>query len=258
MRARAARAGIALVIATVAWCTARPWSKDFRQWTKQDAEQVLADSPWTQSANATFAAAQELDQPAPGPLPGAAQAGMAGPKGYSDGNWDGGVGRMPRGSVPTLPITIRWDSALPVREALAVESGGTEAAGISDLSSAAQKDYVITVLGLVPAGRYRSSGRLETRSQSGTGDSATDPQDPEQMLEGLMGTSKLLPRGQRPIRPEDVKLDGASGALHIFFSRSVPISARDKEVTFAMQFGSMTVQKTFRLKEMMYRGKLEL
>src|SRR5438105_11546676 len=107
-----------LILLAIALYAAQPWSKDASQWTTQDAQHILANSPWAQPANASFATVDADEQPAPGPLPGAPQAGMGGSRGASDGNWDGGVGRIPSAGVPSIPLTIRWDSALPVRQAL--------------------------------------------------------------------------------------------------------------------------------------------
>ncbi len=227
---------------------AEPWSKHSAQWTSADAQQVLTDSPWAQPASASFATT-DPDQDRPiGPVPNA--PGMSGPNAASDGRWDGGVGRIPHLGNPTLDITIRWDSALPVRQALKLIAKEPPA-------PASNSDYVITVIGLVPAGRYRSAGRLPTQSRSDDG-STIDPQDPEQMLEGLMGQSRLMPRGEKAIAPDDVKLDAASGALHLFFPRTERLSLKTKEVVFATRFGSMTIYKRFRLKDMRYEGKLEL
>jgi hypothetical protein len=236
---------------------AQPWSKDSSQWTTQDAQRILDASPWAQSASALFPDADPREQAPVGPLPGAAQAGMAGPHGVNDGVWDGGVGRVPRGGVPALSVTIRWDSALPVREASLRLRPAAEAGSPTHTPAQVQKDYIITVLGLVPARGYRNAGQLPTQSRSDD-DTTIDAHDPEQMLEGLMAQSRLMPRGRKPIAPEDVKLDSATGALHLFFPRTELIELNDKEVMFATRFGSMTIQKQFRLKDMIYRGKLEL
>jgi len=231
---------------------AQPWTKDAAQWTAADAQRVLTQSPWAQSANASFRnieAEEEREQPV-GPVP--TTPGMSGPNGASDGRWDGGVGKIPYPGTPNLFLTIRWDSALPIREAAARIDG--KAPYTADQ---AQKDYILTVVGLVPSGRYRGAGQLPTQSRSDD-DETIDAQNPEQMLEGLMAQSRLLVRGEKPIRPENVKLDAATGALHFFFARTQAIDLKSKDVTFFTRFGSMTVQKQFRLKDMLYRGNLEL
>ena len=245
--------GFLLVIA----CLGIAGSKDFwkngdpAQWTPQEIHRLLTESPWSQSVSATFALAEE--EP-PQPAIEVPQAGMPSPKNAStDGRWDGGVGRVNRNTLPTLNVTIRWDSALPVREALGKQSAS---AGYS--AEQVRKYYLVSVAGLVPAGRYMDP-TLNTRSGGdplGAGN-PQDPRNPEEMLEGVMHYARLFPHGKQPIRPDDAKLD-ASGTIHLFFPRSQAITVDDKDVTFEVRFGSLSVLKKFRLKDMLYKGELEL
>jgi hypothetical protein len=183
------------------------------------------------------------------PLPGAERAGLAGKTNPTSngGRWDGGVGRNQMGSLPSLPVVVRWDSALPVREALRRSGGAPD----SDVAP----DYIITVTGLIPAGRYRSAGHAEASSNS---DNSSDPRNPEQLLEAFMSFSRLLPRGAAAIAPRNARLDSASGDIHIFFPRTHPIEASSKEVLFLTRFGGFTVRAKFRIKDMRYHGKLTL
>jgi len=260
-QSRATRRGLSqaglLILPAIALFAAPPWSKDPNQWTIQDAHRILGDSPWAQPANASFAIVEADEPPPPGPLSGAAQAGMSGSRGASDGNWDGGVGRLPSAGLPSIRVIIRWDSALPVRQALLRLQTAGEAATATDNAQEGAKYYIVTIIGLVPSGQYKSAGQLETRSSSAD-DGKSGRQDPEQMLEGLMAQSRLMPRDRKALRPEDVKLDAATGTLHLFFPRSEVIELRNKEVVFATRFGSMTLQKQFHLKDMTYKGRLEL
>ncbi len=235
-----------LVCATLAWA-AQPWKVgDPNQWSKADAERVLADSPWAQSSSATFALAEEYNRP-PGPAIDIPEGGMAGSRGATDGKWDGGVGRAP-GGPPVLNVTVRWESALPVRQALARLH---ETAAYPPEQSS--RDYIITVAGLVPGGRY-GTPQLNSR----TGDGADDVRNPEEMIEGVMRYSRLLPRGNAAIRPENVKLDNSTGTLYLFFPRTQAVNLADKEILFETRFGSLSVLKKFRLKDMVYKGRLEL
>jgi hypothetical protein len=212
------------------------------------ADKLLTQSPWAQQAPATFALAQE-EPPDPGPPPGAAQAGLPGNGAPGSVHWDGGVGRNDRFKTPTLNVLIRWDSAAPIIQAL--QQTGEKTYSPEEI----QKYYILTIVGLVPGGRYRSVGRPETQSRS---DDSIDSRDPEQMLEELMMASRLVPKGKGALTPQDVKLDAATGALHLFFPRTEPVTVRDKEITFYTRFGSMSVTSKFRLKDMVYQGKLEL
>jgi len=260
-RAQAKSAAALLVLSAVAAMAAQPWSKDSKQWTTEEARHIMLNSPWSQAGSAFFGPPLSPEDIPPPPLPGAAEAGVAGPQPHTGAGWDGGPGRdTTRGRTPTLPVTIRWDSALPLREAILKLPAGDRAPGDTYTAAQLEKDYIITVMGLVPAGRYTSAGNLHKDSQSSSddNDSGVKAQDPEQLLEGLMGASRLAPRDQQPIRPEDVKLDPSTGTLHLFFPRTAGIRAGAKEVTFMTQFGSMRLAQKFRLKEMMYRGRLEL
>jgi hypothetical protein len=227
-----------------------PWDKDSTQWTDRDVQLMLASSPWVQSVSAVMADPRDEMEQYSEPLPGAERAGMAGKTNPTpnSGRWDGGIGRNRMGTLPSLPVVVRWDSALPVREALR-RSAGSPA---PDFSSA---DYIITVTGLIPAGRYRSAGHTEASSNS---DSSADARNPEELLEAFMSFSRLLPRGAAAIAPRNARLDPASGAVHIFFPRTHPIEAGSKDVVFLTRFGGFTVRAKFRIKDMRYEGKLTL
>lgn len=239
-----------LIFAFLSASSGDPWDKDAAQWTDQDAQVVLTDSPWVQSVEAEMHDPRDDKEEYSAPLPAGERAGMAGQTNpvASSGRWDGGGGRNSMGSLPSLPVTVRWESALPVREAMRHVSG-------SENSGAAPDDYVITLTGLIPAGRYRSAGRADMSSNS---DGASDKRNPEELLEVFMASSRLLPRGESAIAPSNVRLDSATGALHIFFPRTHPIEAKTKEVVFATRFGSFKVRAKFRVKDMRYQGKLAL
>ena len=208
-----------------------PWkgkNPDPGKWTPADVELILSNSPWSQTANAEFPASRDDEPVNVYSLPGAQQAGLPGGSkaGATDGRWDGGVGRNTgRGLSPTLPVLVRWDSAAPVREALSLshETAPRESA----------RDYILTVLGLVSAGK-------------------------DQPLEGLMSSSRLKVPGKAPISAEDAKVDVKTGAVHLYFPRSSALSSSDKDVVFSTRFGSLTVVKKFHLAEMLYHGRLEL
>jgi hypothetical protein len=227
----------------------QPWtSKDFTQWTPAEIEKVLTDSPWAQQVMASFGQPLQPEDMPVTPPPGA-QGRLAGSRGVSDGRWDGGVARNTGiGDVPSLPVTVRWDSALPVRQALS--RSGKDHPG----SARAANDYVITVIGLASASPRTSAAP----SDEPAGGVEREPQDPAQIAQAFVANSRLIPRGKSAIVPEDAKFDSATGAVQLFFSRSAAIAVSDKEVTFVTRFGSLSVRKRFRLKDMAYKGQLEL
>jgi hypothetical protein len=242
-------AGLLPICAVLLWAASQPWKTgDPKEWTSQDVDHVLTNSPWAQSASASFALAEDNTAPLP-PAIDVPQAGMPSPRNAAtDGRWDGGVSRVNRNGPPTLDVTVRWNTALPVRQAFERKRSGPRYS-----PEQVRKDYIITVIGLVPAGRY-----VQPQMRTSSSDGLEDVRNPEEMLEGVMRYSFLFPRGKSSIHPEDAKLDTSTGTLHIFFPRTQAIDAGDKEVTFQMRFGSLSVVKKFRLKDMMYRGQLEL
>jgi hypothetical protein len=243
--ARGMRIVVPFLAAGVVLCAGQAWSrKNYSEWSAEDVKRVLTDSPWARQVNALLSTApREVDRSVI-PPPGASTNNMGGTRGVTDGRWQGGVGTPVDDSGPKLPVTIRWDSALPVREALLRWRSGeylSTAEGAKDKLDKSlnepQKNYIITVVGLL------------------TNDQARDR---ERVRKGLMRAAKLIRTGKALIRPENITLDASAGAIRVFFPRTEPISLTDKEVTFQMQFGSMRVEKKFRLKAMTYKRKLEL
>jgi hypothetical protein len=221
-----------------------PWSKDSSQWSADDVERILTSSPWGRVAGATFDTPAD-DEEQGVPLPPGNQAGDS--RGATDGKWDGGVSKNSTGSVPTLQVTVRWDSALPMVKA-SQRGAGNLALSEEDL----KKFYVITVVGLVPS----TNSKHPTKPANGSPDST--PVDPELMLSGIQSQSHLFFPNRPSVRPDDVKLDAKTGALRFYFPRSSSIALGDKEVLFSTHYGRLTVRLRFRLKDMLYKGVLEL
>jgi hypothetical protein len=238
----------------------QPWShRNAQQWTAEDVNQILLASPWAQQAGVTFAITADDEVAPPERLPSAADAGLAG-HGQPDTRWDGGVGRPDRYNTPTLNVTVRWDSALPERLAAQKAANGNAARLVPYSDQKAAKYYIVTVIGLVPGGGYGTAGRADkepARDDSREPGTSMDKPSPEQMLRMLIENSRLFTRSF-DIPAEDAKLDTSTGTLHIFFPRGRPITLDDKEVVLKTRFGSVSLTKKFRLKEMMYAGRLEL
>ena len=237
-----------------------PWeAKPPDSWTAEDAEQILNGSPWAQPAPATFPDPRDRDPIPAQSLPGAAQAGMSGPRGVTDGRWDGGVSNNRGGGLPELNVLVRWESAKVVRlaearlKALGKSSGSL---GIAE-PLADSGDYVLTVIGLVPANNYQAAAKIETQSSSDESQ-VLRSSDTERLLENFMSNSALISRGAVPQRPHNVRIDPATGVIRLYFPRALDLQKKDKEVYFTTRYGSLTVRKRFRLKDLVYKKKLEL
>jgi hypothetical protein len=129
---------------------------------------------------------------------------------------------------------VRWDSALPVREAL---------------KNAAPKDvkdfYVLNVIGNLP-GAVSSS--------------ETQPEDSASMLY-LKEVTKLEHKGDlvHLSRVELVAGNDVSPAGTLFyFSRMLALMVEDKDASFSTKIGPLDLKCKFTLKDMLYHGTLEL
>jgi len=246
------------LLATALWAGDKWMEKDYTSWTAAQAQQMLTDSPWARQAGAVIVVPKEdpatkdipLPRPANVPNPGPSYQGDA--YGVDDGNWDGGVmGKARRGDPPKIPVLVRWDSARPVREAL-LKTHASELLDTEHTLADVDKDYVITVEGLAPA-RKPPNPDADAEDHS-----AAAPFDAKAIRLAFLGSARLTRSGKKPVEPEDVHLDEATGTVQIFFPKNDPVTIDDKVVVFYATYGTLRVAQGFRLKDMMVKGKLEL
>ena len=236
-------------------------SKEPSEWSDEEVRRLLTDSPWAKEVAAEFdfdtAGRGGADERGGrrGGIEGG-MGGMGGGMGGRGGMGGGGIGAPgngvtgrrsqgaqgaqsgegpPRGSR----ILIRWETAKAVRDAAR-----------KALASDTTGDYVISVAGLGFLGRGR---------RGAGGDSAEEESERRNAAEErLRDSTELQRKGQPALHPERVETS-PDGAMLFFFTRDYhPIRPNDKEVTFVSKFGPMVVKARFNLKEMMYRGKLEM
>jgi hypothetical protein len=226
-------------LAAAVFAAQPPWEKPVESWTAEDVAALLNNSPWCVQAVAVMEDPADAREPQPAGPPDTGERGLGA---ANKAPWDGGVGRNRMGHLATIPVTLRWESALPIRQAQ------------KDLAAPAQS-YVISLAGLVPAGRYRAVGQTETTSSS---DGSFDARNPEEVLEAFMAYSKISQKGGPDLQPENVKLDPVTGVIRIFFSRKTAIDSGQKEVLFTTRFGKLNVRAKFRISNMKYHGSIEL
>ncbi|HKW75391.1 MAG TPA: hypothetical protein VJN64_07695 [Terriglobales bacterium] len=224
----------ALLAVAIAAYASDVWNaKDYTQWSSEEIARVLNESPWAKQTSISF------DLPGMQPENGKGRkGGFAGDGGYHGGPYprrgrdpDENAPREMHG-LPSFIATIRWESALPIQQALSRSSDGRPI-------HPSEKEYIIAVLGLpLPGGANQT----------------------DDVREQLLAYTKLVRKGKDPVAPSDVKVDAsnAAGQVRFFFPRKDPISLDDREVTFETQLGKMRLEQKFRLKDMSYKGKLEL
>lgn len=234
---------LSLIVAAASLTAADPaWkSKPVAQWTEVDAKQVLAASPWAKATGATITRRLTEDQ-----LREGGQLGQ--PRGVGNENVDpkgsgptvslnvftgpGGDDRSLRSLPQPITLTLRWESALPVRLA-ELKSHEVEPLTMDG------DGYRIAVYGIPRA------------------DVKGDPQELGKPLRNLAILRRASKRDVKPVHAEVFPMEGGVVVVYLF-PLSAEISKRDRQILFEAQIGRIVVAQTFDLSEMEFMGKLEL
>ncbi len=213
------------LLAGDAWKT-----KSVSDWTGAETKEVLTESPW--AAMVTPAAGKETR-----------------PKGNRGGGFAigpigiGGIGRRRSPGEPAQdpndnstnadpqPFNVRWESALPIREA-ELKARETSAPAVDEAH------YAIAVYG-IPS-RFAK--------------------DPRSLADHLKNQAALRRDGRKDLKPSHVDVmpreDGV--AVVFLFPRTSEIGAKDSRVDFDAQIGPYRFTQSFHPNEMIYHGKMEL
>ncbi len=226
----------AIVMTSVLLAAKPPWEKPADAWTQQDVDEVLNRSPWALQTDATMADPYDEREPQPAGPPDTGQT----MPGQQKRPWDGGVGKNRMGRLATVPVLVRWETALPVRLA--------EKQNDDDEN---QRWYVISVAGLVPAHQYQANADAGAKGQY-------DAQSLQEVVDSFTTNSKITQRGGVDLVPDHVKFDPASGVARLYFSRHNALDPEQKEVVFETHFGKLGLHAKFRLSSMKYHGNTEL
>ena len=232
---------------------ADPWAKPPSQWTDKDIQRILTDSPWSRAVSITMS----------GGMP------MGGGRGGRGGRGGGGMGGA---MAPSITFYVRWQSAKPIKLATVRARMGAEA----DTSPQAREfvereepDYVIALIG--PPMEPPAEGREFPQARPGSSTPPGEPDkaakggagerrggDPSQMLEAVKQNTWLAWKEQEKLHPSSVAFapGGQRNVLIFRFPKDHPIELEDKEVEFCTRRGPMEIRKKFRLKDMVYEGKL--
>lgn len=222
-------------------------AKPFSEWNEKEVRRMLTNSPWAKEV--------EVHGAAPG-MGGGRGGGRTGPNtsvggadtmgAGAEASGGGGRGAM-GGAMPSNPasmlVSVRWQSALPVRQALVRRKFGEEAATAADAKTALEAPptaYVVAVEGLPQRMAMQSSMRLEDR---------------------LKKSASLRAGSHAPLEPADVRIGMVEKHLVIYFFFPRPeesITLADKDAEFQMRAGPMEVKRKFKLADMTVDGKLAL
>jgi hypothetical protein len=206
--------------------------KPYTAWDDADIHKILNDSPW----------ARELDIITGGSADGAHSSSPVAGAGGGSGGGGGGMGGQGGGNAgtegpraPALRLVVRFVSALPVRQAMMRARYGDQ---VGDSPAAAKAlstpdDYYVVAL----AGLHRLPADVQSVKEK----------------------SWLRAKGKAPFGPVQVLAE--HGMIVLFFPRKGhPVAVEDVEVEVQVQLPDLVgpIRRSFKLKDMMYDGKLEL
>jgi hypothetical protein len=207
------------------------WQKPYTEWSDKDVAKMMNDSPWAKSASVSMN------------FPGGAGAAPPG------GGFGGGAPRGPQGGAengpgapPSFEIVARWQSALPIRQALVRLKFGAEADKSPEAAKALEQQerpYEIILSG--PMGMFLGGQQ---------GDAA----------KALTEVTSLSSRRTGAIKPTQIEVGKPGKTMDVIFvfPRSMPFTVDDKEVELDTKLGTSTLKYKFKLKDMLLNGKLEM
>jgi hypothetical protein len=221
-------------------------AKPFTMWSDKELQQVLTDSPWSRTVQVVM---NTVGRGGGGAESEGAGGGGARGGGGGGGDADGGGGGGRRGGgggrgggfptpAPQAKLLVSWRSALPMKQALVRSVVGPGGAIVPEDQQVLDRDepvYLITMAGL-PVRYARSVPAMKAET--------------------------FLKRGgnKPPIAVSDVGAQQAeTGIVVVFaFPKTDAILVEDKDVEFVTKLGQFDVKKKFNLKDMIFKGKLEL
>ncbi len=243
---RVSKASLLVLSVALLMAADAPWkTKPSAQWSEEDAKQILAASPWTKVVTAGVARPLSEDE-----LRAGGEMGEHHGVGY-DGveNNKPRNGQLPK-SVPDLlfgkgpdptksrlktgqtRVTVRWESALPVRiaelKAHEIEPPTMEGDG-----------YRIAVYG-VPGAYFKD--------------------DPKKLGDPLRNEAFLRREGKKDVKPLRVEVFQRADGLVVayLFPLSAELTKADGQVEFDAHIGRVFVVHRFDLAQMEFLGKLDL
>ncbi len=245
----------ALLAGSLMWAS-DPWKeKKYTEWSDKEIDKVLKDSPWARTVPIALPGGPQTGGDTGRRRRGAgggAGGGMGGGMGGTGVSGDpeaepggGGVGgRGPADELAPAPrrelrVLVRWQTALPVRQALARQQIKAEKLTPEQAEQFLSRptDRYVLVLAGVPAGALAGA----------------TPENVKAATFLQAGAGKRIP-------VEDLRMSqGPAPELFFIFPRATPPLGLDsKSVEFATKLGRLEIKKKFAMKDLVVDGKPEL
>jgi len=194
-------------------------NKQFPEWTEDDAKDLLKESPWVKIVAATLV------------KPSAKEVQVISPMGRRKRREKSETTAPPNAKPPTL--TLRWESALPVREA-ELKARDVAAPTLDD-----ENHYAIAVYG-IPRMMLKDDSKV--------------------MADELKRQAVLKRAGKKDTKPSSVEIllrDDGPVVLYLF-PKSAAFDWRDHKIEFNAQMPGLKFTQAFSFDDMTFHGKLAL
>jgi hypothetical protein len=225
-------------------------SKPYTDWNEKELQKIATDSPWAKKVSVS------TEGPAVAPIPGGGGGGRGGRGGGGGGesgdvapepiSASGGRGGPPPSAGPdmsgtgSVPVGVSWQTALPVKQAIARGRYGKEVATSPEAKKFLEREeqyYIVAVSGMPVRGR--------------TG---------EEFREAVLKSAMINVKGKDSVQAADVQVEphGRTAVLYLIFAKQRMFTVEDTEIEVSAKIGGIPVKQRFKLKDMVYNGKLEL
>ena len=219
-------------------------SKAYTEWGDKDLQKIMTDSPWAKRT-----AVLSLEGPsAPavgGPTPSRGKGGPAAggddssaPSPLSEKGGGGGGGGAVQ--MPSAEVVVSWATALPIKEAIAKAKYGKEVAISPEAKTFLEREEQYYIVEVTP---------FPFRGRSG-----------DEFRAALAKSAVLNIKGKDSIHAMDVQVNprGKTLDLYFLFPRQRVLTLEDTEVEFNAKAGDVPIKQRFKLKDMVFSGKLAL
>jgi hypothetical protein len=222
-------------------------SKKFSTWNDEESKKMLEDSPWARQVPIKYIL---TGGPGGGGMGGGmGRGGMgggmpAGGMGGGGGEGGGGFGPLmpPRPEMQTPKATLRWQSALPIKQAIARIRFKDEVEKSEDAAKSLSRQEGQYILGISGVTGGPNTFKVDVLKAGAT-----------------IKIGNLV-----PIPPSDVIVDRQGMMTVLFFAfpktqaGAHVIEEKDKSIEFLLKTPNMELKGKFSLDDMVYQGKLEI
>ncbi len=206
--------------------------KKYSDWTSKEVKQMLNDSPWATLVEVNIVGA--------GGSSGTGIGEGRGRPGVVSSERQGLGGETPserRLSPPKPKVLVRFHTALPIKQAVARGRFGDQVLESPEAAKMLGREEDAYLVGITGAPKLM----------------AADP--------AALRNAQMVFKGREPIRPQNVTMEkGEAGlVIYLFFPRQpAPIKLEDDGFELRIKFPQIEIKRRFKLKDLVFEGKLEL